>query len=59
MLLEFYTKYPKMQILTCLLAAYGVYNIIMNSFVSVLSLTRCFDSVNPIDLACHFWRFFI
>jgi len=57
MLLEFYTKHPKMLILTCILAVFGLYNVIIASIGTGLAISRCNDIHGMVSILCYFLGF--
>lgn len=52
MLLEFFTKHQKMLIIMCLLAVYGLYNMLVNVITIGVILSKC-NSGNIIDILCY------
>ena len=53
MLLEFFTNHHKMLIITCILAAYGIFHVIEN-FIRIIHIVLfyCPDS-DAIDILCY------
>lgn len=56
MLLEFYTKHNKLLILTFVLAAIGLYNVIIDSIRFVFVLSSCHGNPHMISIVCWIFK---
>ena len=53
MILEFYTKHRKLLILMCILAVYGIFNLIQNIIMIFLIIFDCKFHPDSIDILCQ------